>query len=122
VVANFLAITEPAAFVSTANKYTIVVDSGATDTIIKDECLLTNAVQLAAPIPVTVGDKRSLQAMKKGDFIISGVRFSTALFVPHMSHNLLAVRKQLRVGRASGSSPTRRYLVLTSIIVYYSKH
>ena len=97
-VANFFATVEPAAFVSTSDKHTIVIDSGATDTFIKDECLLSNVVALATPISVTVGDKRALQATKKGDFILAGVRFSNSLLVPDMAHNLLAVRKQAQDG------------------------
>jgi hypothetical protein len=65
VVADYLARLEPAAFVSTVGKYTVVVDSGATDTFIKDECLLSNVVTLAKPISVTIGDNWSVKATKR---------------------------------------------------------
>jgi hypothetical protein len=103
-----LATAHLAAFVSTPDKYTIVIDSRATDTLIKDECLLSNVVPLTSPISVTVGDKRSLQATKKGDFIISGVRFSNSLLVPDMAHNLLAVRKQAQDGSSKWEFNNKR--------------
>ena len=71
---------------------TIVVDSAATHTFIKDEELLSNVRELIPPIPVRMGNNNKVLATKAGDLVIDGVCFNDALFVPDMVHNLLSTQ------------------------------
>lgn len=70
----------------------IVVDTGATNTFIKDRYLLSNLRPLPEPIPVNTGDHGTVQATATADLKLGNVTIQGAFYTPGMSHNLLATR------------------------------
>ena len=97
-VGTFVATQNLSALLTSSTDVIIVVDSGATDTFVNDESLLTNVIPLVNPIAVSVGDNRTIPATKRGDLKLGGIVFKDVLLVPRMGYNLLSVRKQGQPG------------------------
>nr|ADE10067.1 rve [Tremella fuciformis] len=90
---NFIATVLPSAFLATGNARTMVVDSGASHTMVYDSELLSNIKSLPTPVSVVIGNGSTINATKTGTLTLcNGFKIPDTLLVPDLGRNLLSVR------------------------------
>lgn len=92
-----------------------IVDSGATSHMCSDKSIFTNLHTLSSPLPVTLGDGRSLQAVGRGDIVLKmnlpqerteSCILHDVLLIPELSYNLLSVTSAAKRGKMTTFNET----------------
>ena len=89
----FLAVTtlNPSALFTSTAVTDIMIDPGATHTMVHDEALLSSTSTLARPVTVMVGNGAKIHATKLGTLTIGSISITETLLFPGVGRNLFSV-------------------------------
>ena len=116
---------------TTTEKGAWIVDSGATAHMCNDVSLFTDMKKLEPPIPVTLGDGRSLEGKGEGTVVIETLlpdgstticRLENTVFVPGLSYSLLSVSKASTTGKTVKFNKTRCEILNGQKIIGFATH
>ena len=93
---TFYATTETALY-SLVGHIDLVVNSGCSTTMVRNQQLLLNLIELRPLVPIMVGNNQTIQATKLGTLKFGSISLP-ALFVPSLACNLLSVPQTSTLG------------------------
>ena len=93
---TFYATTKTALYSSVGHN-DLVIDSGCSTTVVRDQQLLSNIVELRPSVPIMVGNNQTIHATESGTLKFGSISLP-ALFVPSLARNLLSVPQTSTLG------------------------